>query len=175
MQYKLSVSELDITKEDLVELFSTMYDCSFFRCWIPPQFNKLSEGTTYEEQLADVLLAGKYIKICDFEESVIISDEEFDKNYDDNKQRHCNSLVLPVHGFRKFSSDWSDEEFYCPVYKITLDRIKTAFEEIITGNMTGKYSTCVRRSFDDFIAEYADAVDYEILVQYIVFGDAIYG
>ena len=175
MQYTLKVSDLEITREDLIELFSTMYNCSFFRCWIPTQFSNLTEGSTYEDKLADVLLAGKYIKICDFEESFFIENEEFDKMYEDNKQRYCNSLVLPIHGFRKFSSDWSDEEFYCPVYKITFDRIKTAFEEIITGNMTGNYSTCVSRSFDNFITEYADAVDYENLVQYIVFGDAIYG
>lgn len=175
MTYTLTVSDLNISKEDLIELFSTMYMCTFFRCWVPTQFKKLSDVPCYEDQLADVLLAGKYIKVCDFEEALSIDDGEFDKTYESNKQLCCNSLVLPVHGFRKFSSEWDDEEFYCPVYLITLERIEQAFKEIIIDKMTGKYCACVKRSFNKFISGEADAIDYENLVQYIVFGDAIYG
>ena len=174
MQYKLSVSDLDITKEDLVEIFSNVYN-SFFRFQIPIYFKSLCKSETFEECMVDVLLAGKYIKVIDFEDSFSQLPEEYNELYDSLKKIHCNSLVLEVSGFKKFESDWSDDEFYCPVYLLTLDRIKEAFEQIITGNMTGQYTECVKQAFRSFESGNADELDCENLFQYIIFGDAIYG
>lgn len=165
MEVKVKVLDLKITHDDIVELISGIGGASYMTAIIPAEFNNetYTRAECFEDKIADILFAGKYIYLVDIEAGVT--------NIFDHVAN--NSLVLKYEKLDEFEG--FIENFYAPLYRIDLKRIRTALTQILDGNMTGKYQDCVKRSLRAMIDETADAFDYENIAQYIMFGDAIYG
>lgn len=165
MEVKVKVIDLKVTHDDIVELISGINGASYMTAIIPGKFNNetYTKAECFEDKIADILFAGKYIYLADIEAGVI--------NIFDHVAN--NSLVLKYEKLDEFEG--FIENIYAPVYRIDLKRIKTALTQILDGNMTGKYQDCVKRSLRAMMEERADVFDYENIVQYIMFGDTIYG
>jgi hypothetical protein len=174
-----TVTKVEFTHENLVDLFSTaeLYSARYFPAWVPKKFSDLKdkgEGDCFEDSLVNVLANGGYICIGDMEEA------EEGLTIEDAR-KHKNSKVLEVEELDDYECDnWIGAclVYKLPTYHITLARIKTAFEEIISGATTCDKETteCLQRNYREiFIDENGDFYDAWNIVQYIVFGDIIYG
>lgn len=162
MKYKTTVTDIEISHEDLVTLFSdSLYGDHTFDAWVDEENEPLKskgEGDCYEDKLANVLLNGGYICITDNEA----------------EEDECNSDVLPIAGVYTGTSMFG--EYRAPYYKIDLERIKQAFKEILAQNTTGEYSDGLYKNYiATYVDEDGDFYDAWNILQYIIFGDVVYG
>lgn len=174
-----AVTKVDFTHENLVDLFSTaeLYSDRYFPTWVPKKFAELKnkgEGDCFEDSLVNVLANGGYICIGDLEaaeEGLTIEEARSSKN----------SNTLDVEELVDYECDnWIGAclIYKLPVYHITLARVQKAIEEIISGETTcdKNTTTCLQHNYQAiFVDETGDFYDGWNIVQYIVFGDIIYG
>ena len=147
---KVEVTIKEITKDDLVNLFSTgLTGSNFLGCdYDKKAYRSLpdaSEDDCIEDKLAKLLLAGHSTKLLDM-------GAEPDDHYG-NLESH----YLESHG--------------CMAYKVTLEDIKKGLQNAASNEDTSDY-------FNDFVHDDASNLDLiggEVLLQFIMFGEVIYG
>lgn len=164
MNVKTKVESISVDREDLISLLSTaLYGDDTFMVFSDPEFSNIKSGDCYEENLADILLKGGYICVVD----TLNSNEHSEKCKNHSK-------VLEV---AEYSALCYQPEEFAPLYHLTLNRIKTALSEIISGDITCKYTKTLKNNYKNVFEEDfgGDFIDGYNLFQYIIFGDIIYG
>ena len=147
---KLTTTITDITKEDLVNLFSTaIYGSNYFDV---VKKKKDYYGTELEDEndcredtWAKVLLSGKPVYVFDY-----YSEEE---------------------AYGKLPHEW-DEKRGAMKYTVTLDDIKKGIQKAIDNG--GYDAKCAFDLINDDSCD-LDLTEAENLLQIIIFGEAIYG
>ena len=147
---KVEVTIKEITKDDLVNLFSTgLTGSSFLGCdYDKKTYQSLpdaSEDDCIEDKLAKLLLAGHSIELWDLE-----ADSEDHYGNLDSRYR---------------------EAYQCMAYKVTLEDIKKGLQAAATNEDTADYF--MQLATDD--AYDLDLTGGESLLQFIMFGEVIYG
>ena len=164
MKIKTNVTSIELSKGDLVNLLSTAtFGDDTFSIWVDDECKALkgNEDECREEKWANVLLLGGHICVGVMEAGEANREEVFNESkfYEDNE---CY--------IEEFDGTFPNESLFVPYYKVTLERIKQAFIEIIESD---KYP---KQHFDNlFIDDCGDFTDAWCLLQYIVFGEVIYG
>ena len=161
MKLRNNVEIIDITHEDLVNLFSTAlygssylsveYDKDFYNSI--PKENK--EGDCHEDHIADVLLNGGEIYIYDaYSEGEVYSD---------------NGELI--------KEEYSDEEY--AQYTLTLTDIIEGLQRAANGTYkTNNDTKFIRQCFNEFAEDDCcdlDLTDADALMQIITFNELIYG
>ena len=161
MKLKNNVEIIDITHEDLVNLFSTALCGSFY---LSAEYDKdfynsipkdKKEGDCYEDHIADVLLNGGEIYIYD----AYSEGEVYNKNAELIKE------------------EYSDEEY--AQYILTLTDIIEGLQRAANGTYkTNNDTKFIRQCFNEFADEDCcdlDLTDADALMQIITFNELIYG
>ena len=145
---KLETKVTEITHDDLVLLLSTASEGS---SWLAFSYKRdyykplKSEDDFFEDKLAKILLAGKSIEACDY--------------YAEGE--HYGNLPYEV---------LADDETAC--YKLTLEDIKRGLEKAFSSK--SYISTYAYHLIEDDGTQ-LDQPEAEALMQYILFGEEIYG
>lgn len=147
---KVEVTIKEITKEDLVNLFSIGLTGSYFLCcdYDKQTYQSLpdaSEDDCIEDKLAKLLLAGHSIELLDMEAS-------------------------PSDHYGSIESHYRND-FRCMSYKITLEDIKKGLQNAALNEFTVVNFNCFMRE----AYRYLDLSGAESLLQIIMFNDLIYG
>ena len=161
MKLKNNVEIIDITHEDLVNLFSTaLYGSSYLSAEYDKDFyNSIpkdkKEGDCFEDHIADVLLNGGEIYIYDaYSEGEVYSD---------------NGELI--------KEEYSDEEY--AQYTLTLTDIIEGLQRAANGTYkTNDDDKFIRQCFNEFADLDCcdlDLTDAEALMQIITFNELIYG
>ena len=161
MKLKNNVEIIDITHEDLVNLFSTaLYGSSYLSAEYDKDFyNSIpkdkKEGDCFEDHLADVLLNGGEIYIYDaYSEGEVYSD---------------NGELI--------KEEYSDEEY--AQYTLTLTDIIEGLQRAANGTYkTNNDTKFIRHCFNEFAEDDCcdlDLTDADALMQVITFNELIYG
>ena len=161
MKLKNNVEIIDITHEDLVNLFSTaLYGSSYLSAEYDKDFyNSIpkdkKEGDCFEDHLADVLLNGGEIYIYDaYSEGEVYSD---------------NGELI--------KEEYSDEEY--AQYTLTLTDIIEGLQRAANGTYkTNNDTKFIRHCFNEFAEDDCydlDLTDADALMQIITFNELIYG
>ena len=164
MEIKTTVTSIDLSKGDLVNLLSTAtYGDATFSIWVDDDCKEMkgAEDECLEEKWANVLLAGGHLCVGVMEAGEGKREDVFNESkfY---KDEEC--------FIEEFDGHFPNESLFVPYYKVTLDRIKGAFKEILEKNCYPK------DHFNNlFVEECGDFIDAWCLLQYIVFGEVIYG
>ena len=161
MKLKNNVEIIDITHEDLVNLFSTaLYGSSYLSAEYDKDFyNSIpkdkKEGDCFEDHIADVLLNGGEIYIYD----AYSEGEVYSKN---------GELIKEEYG---------DEEY--AQYTLTLTDIVEGLERAANGTYkTNNDTKFIRQCFNEFAEDDCydlDLTDADALMQVITFNELIYG
>jgi hypothetical protein len=161
MNLKNNVEIIDITHEDLVNLFSTaLYGSSYLSAEYDKDFyNSIpkdkKEGDCFEDHIADVLLNGGEIYIYD----AYSEGEVYSKN---------GELIKEEYG---------DEEY--AQYTLTLTDIIEGLQRAANGTYkTNNDTKFIRQCFNEFAEEDCydlDLTDADALMQIITFNELIYG
>lgn len=146
MKTKTIITE--ITREDIVNLFSTAFYGSQWLSYdyCPCTEANICEGDCVEDKLAKILLSGEYIELVD------CYAEDLNDTYGD----------LPTY--------WRDDAMY---YRVYLEDVKNGLQKALDSDNSW-WVECVR----DLMTEDAYNLDQpraETLCQIIMFGDEIYG
>ena len=148
MKAKIIISE--ITHDDLVDLFSTAL-CGNYS-WSADYDSKFyhekcdaKEGDCYEDVLAKCLLNGGTIEIGDR------NAEDASDVYGNNKRVY-----------------WDDEQEIM-IYPITLKDIKKGLEKAYENGQAERVNWLINEPIQ------MDMIDADVLLQYIVYGEVIYG
>lgn len=147
---KLKATITDITHDDLVNLFSTAtFDSSWFGIKRPKGSYKGTEledeSDCLEDTWSKIVLNGGKLFFCDY----YAEDEE------------------DFYGTKPH--EWKGDHMR---YDITLDDIKSGIEKAVD---EGEYpARCVMRLIDNDSCDF-DIDDAECLIQYIIFGEQVYG
>lgn len=164
MEIKTKVTSIDLSKDDLVNLLSTAtYGDNTFKIWVDDANKGLKgdEDECLEEKWANVLLGGGYICVGVME----AGEPEREDVFNESKFYKDEECFI-----EEFDGTFPNESLFVPYYKVTLDRIKDAFTEILENNDYPK------AHFDNlFVDDCGDFIDAWCLLQYIVFGTVIYG
>lgn len=145
---KIETKVTEITHDDLVLLLSTASEGS---SWLAFSYKKSdyeplkNEDDCFEDKLAKILLAGKSIEACDY-----YAEGEVYGN-----------LPFKIH---------KDDEIVC--YKLTLEDIKRGLEKAFSSK--SYISTYAYHLVEDEGMQ-LDQPEAEALMQYILFGEEIYG
>ena len=161
MKLKNNVEIIDITHEDLVNLFSTaIYGSSYLSAEYDKDFynsipKEKKEGDCYEDHIADVLLNGGEIYIYDaYSEGEVYSDN--------------GELIKEA---------YSDEDY--AQYTLTLTDIIEGLQRAANGTYkTNNDTKFIRQCFNEFADEDCcdlDLTDADALMQVITFNELIYG
>lgn len=147
---KVEVTIKEITKDDLVNLFSIgLTGSSFLGCdYDKKAYSSLpdaSEDDCIEDKLAKLLLAGHSIELWDMEA---------------DSEDHYGTLPSRYR-----------EAYQCMAYKVTLEDIKKGLQAAATNEDTADYF--MQLATDD--AYDLDLTGGESLLQFIMFGELIYG
>lgn len=146
---------IELTHDDLVNLFSTALEGSFYLTANYTEHADLADCECFEDKLAKSLLNGR---------TIIVSD-----NYAEGET--YGNLV------RFKSAD--PTEFVS--YLVTLEDVKRGLENAANGNYktNDKYSenelSCGYNAFVDFETENMDLISADILMQIILFNEIVYG
>lgn len=161
MKLKNNVEIIDITHEDLVNLFSTaLYGSSYLSAEYDKDFyNSIpkdkKEGDCFEDHIADVLLNGGEIYIYD----AYSGGEVYSKNGELIKEEYC------------------CEEY--AQYALTLTDIIEGLQRAANGTYkTNNDTKYIRHCFDEFAEDDCydlDLTDADALMQVITFNELIYG
>ena len=161
MKLKNNVEIIDITHEDLVNLFSTaLYGSSYLSAEYDKDFyNSIpkdkKEGDCFEDHIADVLLNGGEIYIYD--------------TYSEGELYSKNGELI--------KEEYSDEEY--AQYTITLTDIVEGLERAANGTYkTNNDTKFIRQCFNEFAEDDCydlDLTDADALMQIITFNELIYG
>ena len=150
MKTKVIITEIE--REDLVYLFSTaLYGSYWLSCNYSIDNNDKEvlseEGACYEERIADCLLAGKAVELCDrYAED---EDEFFDS---------------------KLPHRW-DKDDECMCYRVTLADIENALSCMLENkNYASQYVLNFINDEPSF-----DLIQGESIMQHILWGEDIYG
>lgn len=179
--FEVNQPTVSFTHDDLVNIFSTaeLYNSEYFDVTIPKKFKELKSvggvDKCWEDTLVNVLANGGYIVVADIEDAgdanEIVTIEEANK--------YKNSTVLNVDEIMVLELGMWRDIFYCPAYRIDMNRISTAMQEIVSGNMTCEdpaERVHLKRCYNNmFVRDNYDFYDGWNIFQYIVFGDVIYG
>ena len=147
---KVEVTIKEITKDDLVNLFSTgLTGSSFLGCdYDKKAYQSLpdaSEDDCIEDKLAKLLLAGHSIELLDMEAG-------------------------PEDHYGNIESHYRND-YGCIAYKITLEDVKKGLQNAASNEDTADY-------FNDLLNDDAYNLDLtggESLLQFIMFNEVIYG
>lgn len=147
---KVEVTIKEITKDDLVNLFSIgLTGSSFLGCdYDRKAYQSLpdaSEDDCIEDKLAKLLLAGHSIELWDMEAE---------------QEDHYGTLPSRYH-----------KAYGCMAYKVTLEDIKKGLQAAASNEDTAVY-------FNDLVYDDAfnlDLTEGEALLQVIMFNEVIYG
>ena len=161
MKLRNNVEIIDITHEDLVNLFSTaLYGSSYLSAEYDKDFyNSITkdkkEGDCFEDHIADVLLNGGEIYIYDaYSEGEVYSD---------------NGELI--------KEEYSDEEY--AQYTLTLTDIIEGLQRAANGTYkTNNDTKFIRQCFNEFAEDDCydlDLTDADALMQIIAFNELIYG
>ena len=147
---KVEVTIKEITKDDLVNLFSTgLTGSSFLGCDYDKRLYKslpdASEDDCIEDKLAKLLLAGHSIELWDMEAE---------------QEDHYGNLASRYR-----------EAYQCMAYKVTLEDVKKGLQNAATNDDTAGYF--MQLAVDD--AYDLDLTGGESLLQFIMFNEVIYG
>lgn len=147
---KVEVTIKEITKDDLVNLFSIgLTGSSFLGCDYDKRLYKslpdASEDDCIEDKLAKLLLAGHSIELRDLEA---------------DSEDHYGTLESRYR-----------EAYQCMAYKVTLEDIKKGLQNAATNDDTADYF--MQLAVDDAYA--LDLTGGESLLQFIMFNEVIYG
>lgn len=161
MKLKNNVEIIDITHEDLVNLFSTsLYGSSYLSAEYDKDFyNSIpkdkKEGDCFEDHIADVLLNGGEIYIYD----AYSEGEVYSKN---------GELIKEEYGGEEYAQ-----------YTLTLTDIIEGLQRAANGTYKTKNDTkFIRQCFNEFAEDdcyYLDLTDADALMQVITFNELIYG
>ena len=161
MKLKNNTEILDITHEDLVNLFSTaLYGSSYMSAEYDKDFyNSIpkdkKEGDCFEDHLADVLLNGGEIYIYD---------------------AYSGGDVYIKNG-KLIKEEYGDEEY--AQYTLTLTDIIEGLQRAANGTYkTNNDTKFIRQCFNEFADEDCcdlDLTDADALMQIITFNELIYG
>ena len=99
------ITNVDITRDDLVNLFGHIINCEFLRCKIPESLKYVSNSDYFEEIAADILLSGRSVYFVDFENDFEQTDLNPKVIYGEAQN---NSLISKPIEFRKFLNPWDD-------------------------------------------------------------------
>lgn len=146
---KVEVTIKEITKDDLVNLFSIgLTGSSFLGCDYDKRLYKslpdASEDDCIEDKLAKLLLAGHSIELWDLEA---------------DSEDHYGTLESRYR-----------EAYQCMAYKVTLEDIKKGLQNAATNDDTADYF--MQLAVDD--AYDLDLTGGESLLQFIMFNEVIY-
>lgn len=145
---KIKTTVLELTHDDLVELFSTaLYGSEWLgTIYDSIEYNSLpdkNDNDCLEDKLARLLLAGKTIEICDY-----YAEDSADR-------------------YGALDARWDDER-ECMCYNVSLN-------DILNGlNNAANTKAFYRYVHSDEDGQF-DNIDAEELVQYILFEEGIYG
>ena len=161
MKLKNNVEIIDITHEDLVNLFSTaLYGSSYLSAEYDKDFyNSIpkdkKEGDCFEDHIADVLLNGGEIYIYD----AYSEGELYSKN---------GELIKEEYGGEEYAQ-----------YTLTLTDIIEGLQRAANGTYkTNNDTKYIRQCFNEFAEDDCydlDLTDADALMQVIVFNELIYG
>ena len=161
MKLKNNVEIIDITHEDLVNLFSTaLYGSSYLSAEYDKDFyNSIpkdkKEGDCFEDHIADVLLNGGEIYIYD----TYSEGEVYSKNGE------------------RIKEEYGGEEY--AQYTLTLTDIIEGLQRAANGTYkTNNDTKYIRHCFDEFAEDDCydlDLTDADALMQVITFNELIYG
>ena len=161
MKLKNNVEIIDITHEDLVDLFSTaLYGSSYLSAEYDKDFyNSIpkdkKEGDCYEDHIADVLLNGGEIYIYD----TYSEGELYSKN---------GKLIKEEYGGEEYAQ-----------YTLTLTDIIEGLQRAANGTYkTNNDTKFIRQCFNEFAEDDCydlDLTDADALMQVITFNELIYG
>lgn len=161
MKIKNNVEIIDITHEDLVNLFSTaLYGSSYLSAEYDKDFyNSIpkdkKEGDCFEDHIADVLLNGGEIYIYD----AYSEGEVYSKN---------GELIKEEYGGEEYAQ-----------YTLTLTDIIEGLQRAANGTYkTNNDTKFIRQCFNEFACEDCydlDLTDADALMQIITFNELIYG
>ena len=161
MKLKNNVEIIDITHEDLVNLFSTaLYGSSYLSAEYDKDFyNSIpkdkKEGDCFEDHIADVLLNGGEIYIYDA--------------YSEGEVYNKNGELI--------KDEYDDEEY--AQYTLTLTDIIEGLQRAANGTYkTNNDTKFIRQCFYNFVDEDCcdfDLTDADALMQIITFNELIYG
>lgn len=163
MKYTLEIKDFEMTAHDFAVI---LYDLLFagennFYVECPKEFEHLLVGECYEDQLANVLWNGGYLNVHDALQFAETIDEVV-----------SNSEVLSVSHYY-YDEDWNE---YCPVYKLTRERVEEAIKQIIC--KSSPKSAEVYKSLMEILDDEEgnpDFFDYWNVFQYIMLGEVVYG
>jgi hypothetical protein len=161
MKLKNNVEIIDITHEDLVNLFSTaLYGSSYLSAEYDKNFyNSIpkdkKEGDCFEDHIADVLLNGGEIYIYD----AYSEGEVYSKN---------GELIKEEYGGEEYAQ-----------YTLTLTDIIEGLQRAANGTYkTNNDTKFIRQCFNEFAEDNCydlDLTDADALMQVITFNELIYG
>jgi hypothetical protein len=161
MKLKNNVEIIDITHEDLVNLFSTaLYGSSYLSAEYDKDFyNSIpkdkKEGDCFEDHIADVLLNGGEIYIYD----AYSEGEVYSKN---------GELIKEEYGGEEYAQ-----------YTLTLTDIIEGLQHAANGTYkTNNDTKFIRQCFNEFAEDDCydlDLTDADALMQVITFNELIYG
>ena len=160
MKLKNNTEILDITHDDLVNLFSTALDgSSYLSAEYDEDFynsipNDKKEGDCYEDKIADVLLNGGEVYIYEYSECEVY-----------NKKGEL------------IKEEYGDEEY--AKYTLTLNDVIEGLQRAANGTYkTNNDTKFIRQCFNEFADEDCcdfDLTDADALMQIITFNELIYG
>lgn len=162
MDYKVTVSDINITKEDLVNLLCTAtYNNPDVNIIVPDEWKHLKrEGECLEENWANVLIGGGRL-------TAIVEDFGDECDYSGD----TDVLMVTPNEDERIDADFVG-------YAFGMERIKKAFEEIVSRNPWSCDEgtlDCVYHAFQAmFVDECGDVCDAWNVLQYVLFGDIIF-
>ena len=147
---KVTIEKCDLTHDVLVDLFSTaLYGNHGFSCYYDSdKYHEMcdcADGDCFEDKIAKMLCAGCRVEVAD------LYSEDKDDVYGDNKRAY-----------------W-DEDEEVMVYPITLDDIVVGLEKAAEDGYSKHVFDLLKEDGD------MDMIGADTLLQYICFGEAIYG
>ena len=161
MKLKSNTEIIDITHDDLVNLFSTaLYGSSYMSAEYDEDFynsipNDKKEGDCYEDKIADVLLNGGEVYIYD--------------EYSEGEVYNKNGELI--------KEEYGDEEY--AQYTLTLNDVIEGLQRAANGTYkTNNDTKFIRQCFNEFADEDCcdfDLTDADALMQIITFNELIYG
>jgi len=146
---KIETKITEITHDDLVNLISTAWEGS---CWLGINYNDRdykplkNDDDSYEDKVARILLAGKSIEMSDY-----LAEGE-----------HYGSLPF----------NFDEEDNDTVIYTVTLEDIKRGLGKAFSSQ--NYISTYAHHLIEDDGVQ-LDQPEAEALMQYILFGEEIYG
>lgn len=128
-----------------------------------------------KEQLVDLLCTATYSSDwleCRVLESESYLDDKFDKEYLENRCREDKWADRLLNGGKLVCIDYEDQddEFNPRRYELVLEDFEIRLEEACKSD-----DECIARSYLNWKFEQSDYYDCNNLVQYVMFGDVIYG